>query len=230
MVYFGYNPDGSIKNNDSTFYGENGYAFMSRYGNVNYYPGTGNNLYNTTESDYNTQKQHQLLGAVYGEYELISGLKFRSTINMTLGNSFNVSGYPAASPGQVQHLRARPLSAYTEYWDKTSQWNWINTLSYEKKFGAHTFSAVAGMDALNNDFRFANIATAGVPNAQPVINGSDPASRIASGYPTSYALMSYIGRLSYDYKGKYLLSASVRRDGSTKFGLRTSLRRSHPLL
>src|SRR5206468_829935 len=55
---------------------------------------------------------------------------------------------------------------------------------------------------------------------QSSINASNGAAgaRVTTGYPSSYGLLSYFGRLSYDYAGKYLFSGTVRRDGSSNFG------------
>jgi TonB-linked SusC/RagA family outer membrane protein len=50
------------------------------------------------------------------------------------------------------------------------------------------------------------------------ISASNVDTRIVTGYPSTYDLLSYFGRASYDYEGKYLISGTIRRDGSSNFG------------
>ena len=216
---FGLNPDGSINPNDSTYFGYEGYAFTSKYANVGFISGGLNNPLHTVKNYLkNPSKTQQLLASGYVEYEVIKGLKIKSTINLTFGNSFN-TGSSRKAPSEINLVgQYRSNSNYSEYLDKSNQWNWINTISYNKLVGKHNFTIIAGTDALKNNYNYVNISTTNVPDAQQVINASDSKTRVTSGYPTDFSLVSYIGRITYDFAGKYLLTANIRRDGSSKFG------------
>ena len=85
-------------------------------------------------------------------------------------------------------------------------------------FGKHNVSAIAGMDALELNSTYVNINTTGAPEDQQSISASNIATRVTSGYPSDYGLLSYFGRASYDFDGKYLISGTVRKDGSSNFG------------
>ena len=216
---FGLNPDGSIDPNGNTYFGWEGYSSTSKFAEVNQYPtALGNPLHTVKNYLRNSQKSQQLLAAAFAEYEIIPGLKIRSTFNYNFENSFNINSLRKA-PTEVNLIgQYRTTSSYNENWNRSNQWNWINTVSYNKSFGQNNISFIAGMDALKNTFQFVNINTANAPDAQQVINASNNTGRVVSGYPTDFALISYFGRLTYDYADKYLLSASIRRDGSSKFG------------
>ncbi len=218
--YFGYKADGTIDPTDKTFYGWNGYAFTSLNANGNFIPkGLNNPVYALKNYLTNPQKSQQLMAATYIDYEIIKGLKFRSTINLILDNAFNTAGIKQA-PEAINGVGQFRNSQYNEGWNRGFQWNWINTLTYFKNFGNHNFTLIAGTDALKNTSQFIYAQVANVPDDVQVIANGDLATRTVQGFPgvNDYSLASYIGRLSYDYAGKYLLTANIRRDGSSNFG------------
>ena len=216
--FYGLNPDGSINQNDNTYFGWEGYSFSSVNVNINYTPLSLNNpLHAVKNYSKNPGKDQQILAAAFADYEIIPGLKFRTTVNLSFENSFNMSSYGKA-PKEIEFIGPyRSNSAYNENWVTSNQLNWVNTLSYNKSLGKHNIAVVAGTDALKAKYQFVSVTTAGAPNSQQVINASSAEGRVVSGYPTNSALLSYFGRVTYDYAGKYLLSASLRRDGSSKF-------------
>jgi TonB-linked SusC/RagA family outer membrane protein len=220
--YFGLNPDGSY-NTDSTYYGYEGYAFPSKNGGVAgasaYLPGgLSNTPYLYERSKTNIGTSQQILAAAFGEYEIIKGLRLRSAINLGFSNGYNTD-FQRKSPEQIQGRGNNPvISFYSEGTNGGMQWNWVNTLSYTKSIGKHNFSVFAGTDALKGNFRNSSINTWGMPDDQININASDFDTRTAYGNPSQYTLVSYIGRVTYDFAGKYLLTANIRRDGSSNFG------------
>jgi TonB-linked SusC/RagA family outer membrane protein len=220
--YFGLNTDGSY-NTDSTYFGYEGYAFPSknggRAGGVAYLPvGLSNTAYLFEQSKFNISKSQELLAAAYAEYEVIKGLNLRSSINFTFSNGY-ATDYQRKSPEEIQARGQNPVhSSFNENTSSSNQWNWVNTLTYSKSIDKHTFTAIAGTDALKGNFRNSSIITSGVPDNEPYINASDFNTRTAYGNPGDYTLVSYIGRLTYDYSGKYLLNANIRQDGSSNFG------------
>lgn len=201
------------------FYGWQGYNFISKTAPIGFYPsGLNNEVHTNKEYFKRPQTNLQLLGAVFGEVEIISGLKLRSTLNLTIGNAFSTYSQQR-SPDEITSVgQYRNLAGYSENWSRSDQWNWINTLSYGRTIGRHTFAVIAGTDALRNNYRGVNISTVGNPDDQLSINASNPVGRVATGAPSDFSLVSYIGRATYDFAGKYLLTANFRRDGSSKFG------------
>jgi TonB-linked SusC/RagA family outer membrane protein len=216
---FGYNADGSINPNGNTYYGWEGYASTSIFSNINYYPsGIANEVHTANQYLNNSQNKQNLLGIFFAEYQVIPGLKIKSTISYDYRNGFDVNSYKQAPAELDLHGAYRVNSAYNETWNKYNAWNWINTISYDKNIAKHNFGVVVGTDAYDGKNRFIKAETSGVPNNQQSIGASNGATRSVNGYPEEGgSLMSYFARLNYDYSGKYLLSATIRRDGSSRF-------------
>jgi TonB-linked SusC/RagA family outer membrane protein len=223
---FSLNPDGSIDPNGNIYYGYEGTVFVSNLANGNYYPaGLSNPTYAYEKLRDESRRTQQLLAAAFGEYELIKGLKVRSAINLTFDNNETEWFWKGLPVQEVSGRGLYGLNARYQYDPSQSrQWNWINTISYDKSFGKHNFTALAGIDALKSSSRGIGILTSGNPNNQPFVSGApgnsagNPTSRVVTGGAWSpYSLLSYLGRVTYDYAGKYLFTANIRRDGSSNF-------------
>ena len=92
-------------------------------------------------------------------------------------------------------------------------------LNYDKTFNQdHHFKAMVGYKIEKYDYRNLYAFRKSFPNSEVTdLNGGDSSTQTNSGYSRELALLSYFGRLNYDYKGKYLLTATFRADGSSKF-------------
>ncbi|MGF7230201.1 SusC/RagA family TonB-linked outer membrane protein [Arachidicoccus sp.] len=93
-----------------------------------------------------------------------------------------------------------------------------NSLEFNKTFGRNSLNAVAVLESTSN--KFDNFLAAGTgltsSNYSYYNLGLAAAQAIQSGY-SNWSLLSYIGRINYTYNDKYLLTATIRRDGSSKF-------------
>ena len=215
---FGINTVGGIDPTGDTFYGWNGHTFISRFADSNVYPaGVSNVFYAANDYTQNERKANSTLMAAFVDWEVIPGLNLKSTFNYTFNNGFNASGRNAAPYEMDQRGAYSITSTYNEVWLKSNQLNWINSISYKKSFNDHNIDVLAGIDALRSHYQGVYINTINVPDDQRVIDASD-AERTVFGHPTEESLLSYFGRISYNYAEKYLLSVVVRRDGSSKFG------------
>ena len=208
--------DGPI--NDHLF-GWQGYAFVTNAANTGYYPsGLNNPVHTAKEYLRNTLNSTQLNAVAFGEYEIIKGLKFRSAFNYASNN--NVGRYRfSKSPVEIANVGPyKPASYYEENWNRSFQWVWVNTLSYTKSIGNHDFSLTAATDALRFSDRYIQGSGGNNPDDQPSINATGASGRQVQGAPSDASLISYVGRATYNYADKYLLTANIRRDGSSKFG------------
>ncbi|THU41208.1 TonB-dependent receptor [Niastella caeni] len=196
-----------------------------------WYPGKPDQAWNNGESnpyagmDYNNRNRNSrqgLVGDVYIQVEPIKGLKFRSSIGLNY-NSDQGHGYTP-----VYHLSIYAFNDTARVWQSMGNGRTIqfdNLLSYDFRAGMdHSFSVMAGSSSLkskgssmygsNWDLRVADINYAYLSVAQNVNN----ANYIGlNGAPYENALMSYFGRLQYNFREKYLLNATFRADGSSKF-------------
>ena len=195
-------------------FGYRGYAVRSNDRPAAFYVTTNPIFSNDYRTELGRGQNTQILSNAFGELELIKGLKFKSIIGYNINNSFGVYGNPYKLPSV---LDPQSESYYQENWNLGTQWNWVNTLNYEKSFGDHNFSFLVGTDALKGSGAFIQGQGGGQPENQQSITATTLNNR-TSGHPyVPFSLFSYFSRLNYNYKEKYLLTFNFRRDGSSKF-------------
>ncbi len=201
-------------------YGENGYLGeasntpgLEGYNNILFRARAGHPYYSI--NDQLIEKRINTLGSGFAKFNIIEGLEFRTNLSFYLRNT-NSSEYQARD-----HLMGP--SFYTEGRMSVDQidnlnYNFQNTLDYKKKINGHQFSALLGMEYNFNNFYRVYTEKRGFENdlIQYLSAGQVPFE--ISDWANESALISYFSRLNYNYKGKYLLSLSFRRDGSSRFG------------
>jgi TonB-dependent starch-binding outer membrane protein SusC len=173
----------------------------------------GKNTWNSNNS---------IVGNVYAELEVIPDLKIKSSygVNTSWGNSrswtptYNLSTRTVSTNDKIDQ------SMYNNY-----QWTWTNTITYSKTLGNHNISAIVGNEMIQNAMQLKLTGH----NEKSMFNDAEHAylsnvSVIDPTYTTligkdeyGESLMSYFGRVSYDYKETYMLTAVLRADGSSNF-------------
>lgn len=101
--------------------------------------------------------------------------------------------------------------------DLTTSWTWNNMIDFDKKFGDHHIEAMASYEAYKyafEDFYAQKIGFA-FSGQQQLNNAASP--ELTTGYSVNSTLLSYLGRVKYDYRGKYFAEFTARRDGSSIF-------------
>ncbi len=168
---------------------------------------------------YNDKNKYDdIIGNVYGEVEIIKGLKFRSDIGAKLNvfiqsnatDSFTLTPYDY----QVNPTYKQKMERYVGY-------NWDNVLSYTKTFGNHNVLAMIGTNVQDNwYFKLEGRKEGYLSNDAPVLTNVTDIVRdsVIGDFGKDDARLSFFGRLSYNYKEKYLATVSLRRDGSSRFG------------
>ncbi|MEO6730901.1 MAG: SusC/RagA family TonB-linked outer membrane protein, partial [Ferruginibacter sp.] len=158
----------------------------------------------------------KLLGNVYGELEILKGLKLRSSMGYDYQNvdfsSFNPRYFIS---GTDQY----PTSQVTQNNNYFLGQVWENTLSYNTKIADHVITGLLGYTEELYKGKFTNVQRQGTANNDPslqVLNAATGAINL-TGNKTNYALRSYFARANYSYADRYLVTATVRRDGSSKF-------------
>ncbi|MDD2961930.1 MAG: TonB-dependent receptor [Muribaculaceae bacterium] len=94
-----------------------------------------------------------------------------------------------------------------------------NTLNYDNSFGKHNISALAGFIWESSHYKYHTGIKYNTPSNKPNFEILDAATvdDIARGSETEYKLISYLGRINYNFDNRYLLTMSLRADGSSKF-------------
>jgi len=186
-------------------------------------PGTGGfptpNWYRSVQEITNTTKTSRLLANGYIEYEPVQGLTLKSSINVDLGNQQFNNFNPSTASTQFTALppvTATALETSMQY----SSWLWENTAVYKKSIKDHNFELLAGYTSQKYSSYMTQIRATGFPDDRiHTIQTALNIDRTATYDDTQkWSLLSYIGRLNYNYKGKYILTAALRRDGSSRFG------------
>lgn len=157
----------------------------------------------------------RLLGNAYAQYDITPGLSYRLSVGTDI-NSFQRDYY---RPSTLEIRDRKGPSVPTGFSRAQNFVNWLveNTLNYNRSFGAHTVSALAGFTAQKDRRTATELTATNFPNdLVQTLN----AGQVSSGGSDvqEWSLLSYLGRVQYDYGGKYLLSAAVRADGSSRFG------------
>lgn len=99
-------------------------------------------------------------------------------------------------------------------------WTWQNTLTYNLTVGKHSGSAMVGMTAEEQNKDYVTGYREGFPNTSDnmrEIDASNGTVQSAAGNTYRNSIESFLGRLTYNYDNRYLLTATARRDGSSKF-------------
>ncbi|MBK8492084.1 MAG: TonB-dependent receptor [Saprospirales bacterium] len=163
-------------------------------------------------------RRYRVFGSVFAEFSVFEGLKLRST----LGGDFLF---------EREKLFKERLSAAVydptslnegRVFNQTLVWN--NTADFQRTFGHHRISALIGMEAIQNHTDYLGASANNFRRTDPLfryIDGSTPlelGNEGASGIATEWALLSYFAQAGYSYKSRYVLSAAIRRDGSSRFG------------
>lgn len=186
--------------------------FPVRYPDGRYFaPRSGNNVVayqESTDFDLNT---FRLIGTVYGELEIIPGLKFREEVGGDVLDSREFNHKEAVTFANASSTDRR---VNIENWTSNSTLTYTTTLA-EK----HSIEALIGTST--QMFRQTDVTASGFGFLNPefILPGSAPiANRSLGTFRTSYSFVSQFARLNYKFNDKYLFTASLRRDGSSRFG------------
>ncbi len=165
-----------------------------------------------------TIKRYRAFGNVFAELGIIDGLKLRTS----LGGDFLFENSKLFKK-RLSDAIYNPTSLNEgRIFNQTLTWN--TTADFNKDFGKHRISALVGIEAIQNHTDYLGASANNFARTDPLfryINASIPVDIKnigASGVATEWALLSYFAQGSYIYDHRYVVSASVRRDGSSRFG------------
>ncbi|OYX23657.1 MAG: SusC/RagA family TonB-linked outer membrane protein [Algoriphagus sp. 32-45-6] len=155
-------------------------------------------------------KRFRNLASVFVEYQFLDGLRYKGTVNSDL----QINTTDRFTPSWIDRNRNATGS---KAGDTRTSFVSEHTLNYLKSFGNHNFNLLAGYSY--NAFNYDNysISASGFPS-DDVETINVAAIRNGTGTKSKNTMISYFGRLQYDYNEKYLFQATLRRDGSSRFG------------
>ncbi|SEN84828.1 TonB-linked outer membrane protein, SusC/RagA family [bacterium A37T11] len=159
--------------------------------------------------------EFRLLGTAFAEYSFLKNLSYKLLVGTDLHNERNNTFNPSVVGSDGNPPPVIPSASY----GSTDSYNWLveHTVNYSTELGKHHLDVLAGFTAQKARSDGASIAATNFPNDQvQTLNAGVVSSASTTG--AEWTLLSYIGRINYNYEGKYLVTASIRRDGSSRFG------------
>ena len=189
------------------------------YGISNYVGAEVVNPMALLETQNGETRVDKLVGNIFGEAEIIKGLKVRSSLGIDLAYVLNDSYRPFFYLNGAQNNTEK--TSVFKGMDRYFTWQWENTLSYTRSIKNHNFSVLVGTTAIESSYEDLTGFNAKVPTGDPdniYLDMATDTAWVATGGAYSSALFSVFGRVTYDFKGRYAFTGIVRRDGSSRFG------------
>ncbi|MBO9631562.1 MAG: SusC/RagA family TonB-linked outer membrane protein [Chitinophagaceae bacterium] len=182
-----------------------------------------NPMYNSTQHSFNKNKYTEIIEAFSGEWNITDGLRLRGLFSLTK-RKYTYDQF--TSPGDNYYYFTAPdkLNERGSYTYSNSDETYLDgniTLGYNKQVGDHFFNATLGANIRTTTQDFNSFTAIGFPNdrftnigfALGYAEGAAP-----GGFLTRERLGGTFVSGNYTYKNKYLMDATIRSDGSSKFG------------
>ena len=189
-----------------------------KYGHWGYVPSWGKGADNPVgwveAHDYQRHGVDILLNG-YAEVDLgLKGLKYKLNIG---AERLQRRGYSHTSPFYFGPYSEYNLNKLDEnhQWDGT--WMIENTLHYDNTFGKHTVSGLLGYSSQRYNYRKISAGREGLTDGIYVLDNGSSDKQTNGGSAAANTLVSLFARGMYSFDNRYMVSASVRRDGSSKF-------------
>ena len=151
----------------------------------------------------------------YLEAEIIKGLTFKTELSA----DFNQSKYFTYTPDYTFGLKTNDSREGTKTQQTSKYWSWRNILTYQNTFAdKHTINVMLGQEMSHNEWSYMRGSGQGyLSNVAKDLRAADPTTTKADEYNVPSALFSYFGRAFYNFDERYLVTFTLRRDGSSKF-------------
>ncbi|GGB89641.1 SusC/RagA family TonB-linked outer membrane protein [Dyadobacter sediminis] len=171
-------------------------------------------LYRTRNNQTNS---FRVFGNAYAEVDILKDLVAKSSIGVDFTNSNRV----AYTLLDLEEAEIESNNALTNAYAYDVNWTWSNTLNYSKTFGSiHKLNALLGTEAIKGTGRDISATRTTFFSEDPLYmylsSGTAGINNSGAGY--EWELFSIFGKINYALKDRYLLEATVRRDGSSRFG------------
>ena len=163
----------------------------------------------------NNNSRRQFLGSATMDLKILKSLTFRTSINTNVGYTNSTYYVPTYSIGWAKNTKAT-LSDGSGF---NTYWNWNQTLEYAKQFGKHYINVKAIHESQESKWKNTSSGRTGFLTSDILdLNAGDPTTASNTGGQGQWAMESYLGTLNYNFGDRYIISGSIRNDGSSNFG------------
>jgi TonB-linked SusC/RagA family outer membrane protein len=171
-------------------------------------------------AQHNIATNDRIFGNVFGTVDAGHALSLKSKFGFNMAQG-TFHGY---SPTTFENSEVTSIDGITENYSLSTEWTWSNTLNYSRVMNQHNLALLLGQEAIKGTSRFeqgncANLLNNGVDSRY--INDAlcDPTSKNVFSSGGTRTLLSFFGKADYSFAEKYYLNLTMRRDGSSSFGL-----------
>lgn len=166
----------------------------------------------------NVNRNNTFFGNAFAEYDILDGLTLRTSYGLRYDN-YNGVSYTYPNPEFSEGNFNNGMSEYHGY---TTEWTWTNTLNYKPQLGEdHSLNVMVGTEAIKNRNREISGSRNGyftMNNLDYLYLNSGSTNFNNGGVGSIGTMFSIMGKADYAFKDRYLLSLTLRRDGSSNFG------------
>ena len=197
-------------------------------GNYTLAEGLGNEVINPLaqmENTNNKTRVRKLSGSFSANYKFLEHFKIESRIQANYAEVFGFSYTPVAFYGSGKVFNISPdRDILSESANIFRDYTFDSFINYNNTFkDAHKLDVTLGTSIFQTTGRFTGFTGINIPGTDPSVVSMEDAEIVTDNFQNGgntfdARLLSYFARVQYDYKGKYLFSGVMRRDGSTKFG------------
>ncbi|TRW27254.1 TonB-dependent receptor [Flavobacterium zepuense] len=161
-----------------------------------------------------TAENTNILVNAFAEASILPSLKYKLNLGYT-NNSTHARDYYKRY--EVGTLFTHPTNDLSESKSQNVLVLLENTLNFSKEFGKHSIQALAGYTYQKYNYNFTSSSKTDLPDGIAEIDAGAGTANVG-GNSTESSLLSVLGRVIYSFDSRYTLTASVRRDGSSRFG------------
>ena len=162
----------------------------------------------------NTNRRRQFLGGLNVGLNLAKGLTFRTSFNTDINYSNSLYFNPTYAIGWAINTSA----TLSNNIGMNTYWNWNQLLEYNKQFGKHSIGLMVSHESQNSKWENISARRSGflTNNIFDLNAGAAPGTNGGGSGP--WAMESYLGRINYNFDNRYIVTGTVRKDGSSNFG------------
>ncbi len=163
----------------------------------------------------NTNTRRQFLGGLNLQFNLAKGLVAKTSLNTSVGQG----GTTLYTPTYAIGWSVNSISSLTNGTSENVYWNWNQLLEYNRTFDKHNLGLMVSHEAQASKWKnVSGTRTGFLTNDIFDLNAGDATTATNNGGSGNWGMESYLGRLTYNYDSRYLLTGTIRRDGSVNFG------------
>ncbi|MCY7409621.1 MAG: TonB-dependent receptor, partial [Chitinophagales bacterium] len=182
-------------------------------------PGVGN-PFADIENSNNYSRGLRTVGNIYGEVSFLNGFVFRSSFGVDMGYNEARSFTPAFYVSPQQQNEINDLNVGNSH---NLNWLWENTLDYKKTIKKNSFDVLGGYTMQEATSEYLSASGQNIIGDTKNLWYLNPDNLVPTSISNgvnannNFALVSFLARANYTYDSRYLLTATFRRDGSSKF-------------